>query len=224
MAGRPEPIWSREAFSRIDRCPLEILRLVAPPVGDHRARIVAPLGPVARVPLPAAPVEVPVTRRLAAPSVASLAKGPNAESITPSPTVARRAPNARMAVTPEIRRARAIDRRAATTATSATEPANVDLDPAASVATIARRDGRRRVTADHQAARALRATRRPAGTERTPRRERPGRAVVLLVRPIVREHRDRTVVTTRTPAIADRVCRRAIDPRVARARSVDPAN
>ncbi len=222
MLSRPDQIWSRGAFSRIVRCPLEIPRLVAPPVGDHRARIVAPQGPVARVPVPQPPVGLHATLKLAAPSGSSLARAPNGELSAPSPTVAPRAPGARTVATPEIRRVPVIDRRAATTATSATEP-NVDLDQAAPVNTNDRRDELRQETADRRAVRALRATLRPAGTERTPPRERPGRAVVPPVRPIARVPRARRVVTTRTLVIADPVCRRAIDRRVECARNVVPA-
>jgi len=39
---QPNPIRRRTTFSSIARCPLEIPRLVAPPVGDHRARIAVP--------------------------------------------------------------------------------------------------------------------------------------------------------------------------------------
>ena len=224
MTSRPDQICSRGAFSRIARCLLEIRRLVAPPVGDHRVRIVAPLrARVARVTVPEPHVEVRVTPIRVVPSVANLVRAPNDESIVPSPTAARRAPRAGTTPTPEMRSPTANDHRTATTETSATVP-NVALDQAAPVETIDRRVVRRRVTADRRAARALRARNATAVTERTLRRARPGRAVVPPAQPIAREHRDRTIVTTPTLAIADPACRRATARRVGRARNVGPAS
>ena len=211
MTSHPDQIWSRGAFSRIAWCPLEIPRLVAPPVGDHLARIVAPLrARVARIPVPRPPVEVLATPIPAVLSVANLVKAPNGQSTIPSPTAdQRRAPRA--TATPEIQRPTANDRHAATTEKSATAP-NVALDQAAPVETI-----------DLRAARTPRARRAKAVTERTLRRERPVRAVVLPDRPIARDH-DRTIVTTRTLAIADPVCRRATARRVGLVPNVAPAS
>ena len=220
MTSHPDQIWSRGAFSRIAWCPLEIPRLVAPPVGDHLARIVAPLrARVARIPVPRPPVEVLATPIPAVLSVANLVKAPNGQSTIPSPTAdQRRAPRA--TATPEIQRPTANDRHAATTEKSATAP-NVALDQAAPVAMIDRRDDRRRVTAERRAARTPRARHARAVTVRTLRRELPGRAVVP---PIAPAHRDQTIVTTRTLAIADPVCRRATARRVGLVPNVDPAS
>jgi hypothetical protein len=225
MTSHPDQIWSRGAFSRIARCPLEIRRLVAPPVGDHRVRIVAPLrARVARVTVPEPHVEVRVTPIPVVPSVANLVRAPNDESIVPRPTAARRAPRAGTTATPEMRSPTANDHRAATTETSATGPPNVALDQAAPVETIDRRVIRRRVTADRRAARALRARNATAVTERTLRHARPGPAVVPPAQPIAREHRDRTIVTRQTLAIADPTCRHATARRAPRARNVGPAS
>jgi len=144
----------RGAFSRIVQCPLEIPRLVAPPVGAHRARIVAPLrGRVARRAAPAA-LRTVVRATLISRAERREPREGAERRIDRSqsdrrPTRAER-PNDRNT---EIRRPTAIEHHAATTAKSATAPPNVALDQAAPVAMIDRRDDRRRVTAERRAAR-----------------------------------------------------------------------
>ena len=209
------------AFSRIVRCPQEILRLVAPPVGDHRARIVAPRGPVARAPVRARPAVVRVTASPARPSPASPARALSGESIVPRQEDRRRGTRDRVIATPETRSRPANARHAALTAKRAV---SVALDLASPVETNARRIETHRAAPRRQVGPVHRISHVTVGTERTPPRVR---ALPLAPRPrasVPREDRAQTVGTNRTTATVDRACRRATARRVVDVRNLGPGS
>jgi hypothetical protein len=210
-------IWSFEAFSRILRCPLEIPRLVAPPVGDHRARIAAPLGARAvRLPAPADPDEVLATEIRPVTSVANLAMARNGESIVRSPPVARRrGGHDLMTAAPVTLSHTAIERPAVTTVTSARETLSVALDRAVPDETIEprreRHRERRRVTAERRAATTPRGPLAKADIPRTIQRAEHLDRTIARTRNARRALHDLTLATTPSRESADRVCRRATD-------------
>ena len=226
---QPNPIRRRTTFSSIARCPLEIPRLVAPPVGDHRARIAVPrrarLVPAAN--RAAVREGAHASQILVISNVANPATARNAESIDPRPTaVQRRGDLERTTRAPEIRSPTGSVRLGAMTATTEilavpngapdrVAPGETDGPPA----------DRRRATATLRVVMTARVRRVRALTSKIRRRRaRHARTIGARVHRSARVQRAPTGASTSTPVIGGRACRRAIVHRVERDRSVDPGN
>jgi hypothetical protein len=221
---RPDQIHTGSAFSSIARCPLEISRLVAPPVGVHRVRIAPRRGVrVARVGRPA-PVldEDPATRSPVISIAASRVTARNAASIAPRPTGGHH-PGALERAAPECatRSPTPNGPRAASTATTATPVVpNVVPGPPAPDET-ARPVERALVMTEHRVAATPGHAERIV-TSRTPRRRALHDPTIAgAARRSARGRRVPRAASTPRHMIVVPVCRRGIDHRVVRAPSAD---
>jgi hypothetical protein len=220
----PSQIRCGNAFSSIVRCPLEIPRLVVPPVGAHRAPIVAPRRvPDDRAVPPMADLEGTLETPIhAVPSVAIPATAPKNGLIDRGPTGARRRAVPVQAPPATTRSPMVSARHVATTATSATlAVASVVLDPAVPGATSEPPAERPHVMTEPRDAtsRARRATAVASTTRRC--RADPERTIIdRAPRNVPLDHLAARVATTRTRVIDVRVSRRGIDRRVARVPNV----